>query len=95
MAVRTDTLNDVLGQVVSTDEDIKKRVTKIVNALLNDVEWIIRHGTVKDRIALARSVVPPMMKALTAQEGSDSEMKQRYAELLSDLRGDTDLGGAE
>lgn len=93
-AVNGDTgINAAIAQVVSTDDKVQKRVRKIVNALLDDIEWLLLYGTPKERITLARSVVPTMMKALTASEGQDDGMKKAYEEMMADLRGDAELGG--
>lgn len=81
-------IQGALAEVVQTDPQLKKRIRRILNALIADIEHQLKYGSPSERAMLARSVVPAMMRSLATNESSDKETKDALAEMFAMLRGE-------
>jgi hypothetical protein len=81
-------VQSALAEVVQTDPQLKKRIRRILNALIADIEHQLTYGSPSERAMLARSVVPAMMRSLATNESSDKETKDALAEMFAMLRGE-------
>jgi len=91
---RADPIGDVAAQVVANDPQIKARMQKIVNALLDDTEAIIRRGTPGERQTLFRSVVPALMRSMQSADANASEAaeKEAWERMKAAMRGEDEEG---
>jgi len=87
---RADPIGDVAAQIVANDPQIKARMQKIVNALLDDAEHVIRMGTPQARQNLFRSVVPALMRSMQSADANASEAdeKKAWERMKAQMRGE-------
>ena len=62
-----------------TNPDIEIRVRNIVNRALADYEWIMEHGSEQERLALLRTALPNLLRALSAKEDRQRDIDQKVA----------------
>lgn len=79
-----------MAEIAQTDPEIKKRIRGILSALLNDIEFQLKYGSPSERAALARSVIPSMMKSLAGGETGDKETQDAVNSIMAMLRGDSE-----
>lgn len=79
----------VAASVMESDEALRKRVKRLVNALLADAEYTIKYGSPQERNALMRMVIPPLLKSLQGADVNAGEAAQAeaYSRMLENLRG--------
>ena len=88
-AVTSDqSVQDAIAEVATTDPEISTRVRRLVNAALDDMEWILKYGTPPQRISLTRTLVPVMMRAMTAAQAEGGESREAFDRMMAELRGD-------
>lgn len=80
-------VQSAIAEIAQTDPAIKKRIQGILNALISDIEYQLKYGTPSERAALARSVVPAMMRSLATGESGDKEVKDAIINIYDVLRG--------
>lgn len=87
-AVVSDTgVRDAIAEVATNDPEIQQRVRKILGMLLDDIEYLLQYGTPSERIALAKSVVPIMMKSLAVSQSTEDDVKAAHERIMAELRG--------
>jgi len=64
-------------------DEIYSQVHTLFAELLNEADYILKAGTTQNKIALMRSVIPALMKELSARE--DSKAKNVQYEALDKL----------
>lgn len=69
----------VTGSTPSDVDEIYEKVHKLFGDLLNEANYILKAGTTQNKIQLMRSVIPALMKELTAREEAKSKTQQYEA----------------
>lgn len=87
-AVGEQGVSEAIAQVATTDDEIQRRVRRLLGRLLDDMEYLLEYGTPQERISLARAVVPTMMKSLVVTETAETDMRDAYERMMGELRGD-------
>lgn len=95
-AAKIDPIGHVAAAVVAGDDDLRRRVKRLVNALLADAEHTVRFGTPSERNQLMRMVVPALLKSLQGADVNAGEAAQSeaYHRMLDMMRGDGGAGSA-
>lgn len=85
-----DPVNAAVASLVASDDDLQNRLRRIVNAALADAEYVLRYGSPQERAAIMKSMVPAMMRSLSAVEdkGADDGEEAAYERMMSALRGE-------
>lgn len=88
---RADPIGDVAAQIVADDPRIRERMTKIVDALLDDAETTIKLGSPTERAALMKQVIPALLRSMQGADANASEAAeaQAYERMMQTLRGET------
>lgn len=88
-AAKIDPIGSVAASVVAGDEGLRRRVHRLVDALLKDAEHTIKYGSAADRARLMRMVVPALLKSLqSADVGASEEAKgAAYQRMLEAMGG--------
>ena len=65
------------------DPEIERRVRAIVERALKDYEWIMEWGSESERLALLKSALPNLLRAMAAKDEQQRNVEQQrvYAEL--------------
>lgn len=89
---QSDTLSNIAAPIIATDPALQQRIRRIINALLNDVEYIIRNGTPRDRLALFNTIIPQLMKSASQIDASaaDKAQQEAFDRLMGQLRGESE-----
>ena len=89
---RADPLADVAAQVVADDPQIRRRMKRLVNALLSEAERIIQYGSPSEKALLMKQVVPGLMRSMTGADvnASEAEDAERYERIKMYARGEID-----
>lgn len=64
------------ANVESDVDEIYEKVHQLFGDLLNEANYILKAGTTQNKIQLMRSVIPALMKELTAREEAKSKTQQ-------------------
>lgn len=85
----TGTTNAAIIEVISGDPELQARVRQLVNKAISHAEWVLKFGAESDRLALMRSVVPAMMRALQNVDAAnqDAEQREAYGRLMENFKG--------
>lgn len=70
---------DDLPLTANTESDVDEiyeKVHQLFGDLLNEANYILKAGTTQNKIQLMRSVIPALMKELTAREEAKSKTQQ-------------------
>lgn len=80
-------------EAVLSNPRLRARAERVMDALFDDVEYLMEHGTFGERLSLQKSVMPSILKQVqTAQQNAEMEqLRKDYAELRGMLNG---LGAA-
>lgn len=89
---RADPLADVAAQVVADDPQIRRRMKRIVNALLDYAEYVIKWGTPGEKALLMKQVVPGLLRSMQGADvnASEAEETKRYERIKAFSRGEID-----
>lgn len=74
-----DSIKAVIEEIVRTDEALQKRVRRLITNAMKHAEWTMQHGTPAEKSAIMRTIVLPMMKALSDVEDDAVLQEQRAA----------------
>lgn len=87
---RADPLADVMADVIASDDNIRKRMQKIVNALLDDMERTIRIGDRKDIATYTRMTMAAFLRSMQGADANADEAKEKaaYNRILAMARGE-------
>lgn len=82
-------LDTIAASVLDSDEEIRARVKRLVNALLKDAEHTIKFGSPAERAQLMKLIVPPLLKSLQSADVNAGEAAQSaaYERILQAMRG--------
>ena len=71
-----------------TDPEIEQRVRRIVRRALRDYEWIMEYGSESERLALLRTALPNLLRAMASKDDQqrDAEQRRAYEDLRSAFR---------
>jgi len=77
------------------DPDIERRVRAIVESSLGDYEWVMKFGTESERLAVLRSQLPNLLRALQAKDDQARTIAQQaaYQELRAAFRQNVAVNG--
>lgn len=89
---RADPLADVAAQVVADDPQIRRRMKRIVNALLSSAEHTLQWGTPQEKALLMKQVVPGLLRSMQGADvnASEAEEAARYERIKAFSRGEID-----
>lgn len=65
--------------VALQDPGTEKRVRKIVSRALSDYEWIMQWGTERERLALLKTALPNLLRALNQKDEQAKNEQQKLA----------------
>lgn len=87
---KADPIGDVAAQILAGDSEIKERMRKLVNALIDDAFYIIKFGTPQERAALTRAVVPAFLRSMRGADANAEEAERRaaYERMMAVMRGE-------
>lgn len=82
---------EVAAQVVASDEQLRRRVSKLVKRLVIEAEHTLDFGTPSDKAALMKAIVPTMLRSIQSADADANSAAKRasYERILSQMRGDT------
>lgn len=88
---RADPIADVAAHVVADDPQIRQRMKRLVNAMLDDAEHTVQFGSMTDRTALMKQVVPALLRSMQGADANASESadKAAYERMMAKLRGES------
>lgn len=89
---RLDPLRDVAAHVVADDPKIRARMKRMVNALMNEAERIIRWGTPQEKMMLMKQIIPGLLRSMEGADVNASEAaeRERYERIQAYARGEID-----
>lgn len=69
--------------LVATDEEIQRKVKRLILTSLDEADWQLKHGNPATRAAIMRQAVPALLSAMKQDKENDelAEMKRVYQEL--------------
>lgn len=82
-------------------DEIYEAVHQLFGDLLKEANYILRAGTTQNKIQLMRSVIPALMKELTAREEAKTKTAQYdaleslFAQTRSDIKGREAIDGSD
>lgn len=83
-----EALGGIAAQVIADNADIADRAKAIVNALLGDVERIIRVGDTAQKAVYVRAILPSLLRATQdASANNDVELKAAFERVMAAVRG--------
>jgi len=70
------------------DTELEARVRKIVNQSIRDYEWVMEFGSERERIALMKSTLPNLIRALNQrdEQARNEEQAAAYQRLREAFR---------
>ena len=71
-----ETLKVLVAGVVAENPELRARVQKIVELSLGSVEQLLKFGSSSDRIAIAKTIVPHMMRSMSTAETNEAEIRK-------------------
>lgn len=88
-AAKSEPLADLAAAAVAENPELRDRILRVFNALLNDVEHQIKWGTPAERAALARSFVPALLRSMASADANAAEKQQAeaYERIKAAMRG--------
>lgn len=92
---RADPLADVAAQVVADDPQIRARMKRLVNMMLDSAERTMRLGSPQEKALLMRQVVPGLLRSMQGADvnASEAEERKRYERIMAFSRGEVDSLG--
>jgi len=87
---KADPIADVAAHIVANDPQIRRRMQRLVNAMLDDAEHLIRYGTPTERITLMKQVVPALLRSMRGADANASEAAEQdaYDRIMAAMRGE-------
>lgn len=78
------------AEAVAADPRLQKRVRRMVDLIVDRVEYTMDFGSGQDKAALMKSVIPAMIRSMTAVEGDQQQKRaqEAYARMRERLGGD-------
>jgi hypothetical protein len=75
---------------VGSSPELQRRVAKMMERVVQQVEFTLSFGTQQEKAALMKAIVPAMFKSMAAIEDDASEAQKReaYERIRGDLGGD-------
>lgn len=88
---KADPIRDVAAAIVANDPQIRQRMKKIVNSLLDDAERTIAIGDPRDKAQLMKQVMPALLRSMQGADANASEAAEKvaYDRMLAALRGES------
>ena len=79
---------DALFGLIGDDEVIRSKTRLLVNMILENAFNVMLHGTTADRIALSRSLMPGIVKMLSADvEGGVDALRAQMMKMFQQMSG--------
>lgn len=84
------TLNELAAAVVASDPELRNELRTMVKELIGIMRYQIRHGDDSTKVALAKSMVPQLLKSMQNVDRDEQEQDKRaaYERILAGVRGD-------
>jgi hypothetical protein len=92
---KADPIGEVAAAIVADDPQIRARMQKLVNALIDDAFHILKYGTPIERAGLMKQVVPALLRSMRGADANASERQEldAYERMMAMMR-DDDVGAA-
>jgi hypothetical protein len=83
-------MREVMAQVISDNPQLRERLTRIIDLMLDDMERTVRYGDPKDRMLLARQIIPGLLRSMQdKQSGAASEqLRAEFERVMAAVRGE-------
>lgn len=83
-----DPIASVAASIVADDPQIRRRMQRLVNALLTDAEHTIQWGSHTEKASLMRSVMPALLRSMQGADADASSAAQKaaYERVMASLR---------
>lgn len=78
---------DTIYAMVGDDEEIKKRVKLLVTMSLENAIRTMAQGTLQDRMAISRSLLPPILKAMTVRGNDQEDLRAMMLTMFQEMIG--------
>lgn len=87
-----DPISTVAAEVIQGDEVLQHRLKNIIHSLLNDMEHIIKWGTVTQRTQLMKQVMPQLLRSMKTADANDDDkaLMEAHDRIMAEIRGDGD-----
>lgn len=81
-------LESLYGDIIASDPDMRARIKALLNSMIDQVEYQMRHGTPGTRATLMKAALPAMMRSLKDKTETDEvvNLRNAYLELLHEVR---------
>lgn len=87
---------DALFALLGNDEEVMAKVRLLVNVMLENAFDVMLHGTVSERTALSRAMLPSIVKMVAAKdEGGVASLRDRMEKMLAEMAGGPIVNDAE
>ena len=88
---------DLAGLVAVVGDEfadrLRLRVERLVESMLDDLDWQMQYATPANRLALTRGLLPHLLKGKEEQADVAEELRIEMGEMMSELR--SGLAGAQ
>lgn len=87
---KLDPFGDTAAAVLANNPHLRQRLTKLIEAMIRDAEYTIKHGTPQQRFTLMSKVIPQLMRSMTSADASDEERQEvsAFKRMMAEVRGE-------
>jgi hypothetical protein len=86
-----ESMGALAAAAVGSDPELQRRVRRMMEKVVQQVEFTLTFGTQQEKAALMKAIVPAMFKSMAAIEDDASEAQKReaYERIREELGGDS------
>lgn len=84
-----DPLASLAAEVLSTDNELRRRIAGFVSNVLDEAEWMLENGNQKAKSDLINKLVPALVRQMSEQAEDEALVKMRaeLTDFYAEMRG--------
>lgn len=83
-------VGEIASTVIAGDDQLRLEIRELIHDIIEQMRYTMRHGSVSERLQLAKSITPQLLGALNSVDQGEAARTRRdaYERLLGEVRGD-------
>lgn len=84
-----DPLAAIAAEVISHDDQLRRRIATFVSNVLDEAEYLIVNGNPRDKTSLINKLVPTLVRQMSeqAEDESIAKMRAEMQQMFEEMRG--------